>query len=136
MKKLMILAAFVLTFALSVNFAFAEGAIQHNDCSSVPYPLAGYTGCNFGFFDGNGTSVTYQPSFYHDVLTPSGNETEVFEGVVANNTGKTVIYSANSGSPVTPNQTCYSFVTKDATLHWQLVINATGDYTLVCIFHK
>ena len=133
MKKLTIIAV-VLALLFSAVPAFAARASQVKDCASVPYPLPAQTGCNFGFWDGNGVLTTYAPDSYHDVLTPSGNETEVFKGTVANDTGQAVIYSANSGAPIPSGQTCYSFVTKNTTPDWQLTISASGNFTLVCHF--
>lgn len=133
MKNILIsLSAIVVGLALLITPAFAKGATQVKDCASVPYPLSTY--CNFGFWDGNGVFATYTPDSYHDVLTPSGNETEVFKGTIANDTGRAVIYNANSGTPIPSGQTCYSFVTQKTTPDWQLTISASGNYTLVCHF--
>lgn len=136
MKKLLVGGGLIVAFAfaLSVTPVLAAGASQVKSCADVPYPLS--SSCNFTFWDGNGFLSPYTPNSYHDVLTPSGVETEVFKGVIANDTGHAVIYNANSGYPIPANQTCYSFVTKNTTPDWQLTISASGNYTLECHFQK
>ena len=78
--------------------------------------------------------MTYAPTSYHDVVTPDGNETEVFKGTVANDTGRTVIYTADSGAPVPAGQTCLSFATGRTSTDWQLTIATSGNYSLTCHF--
>lgn len=137
MKKLLVGGGLIVAFAfaLSVTPVFAAGALQVKSCALVPYPLSPLSGCNFQFFDGNGSLRLYEPDSYHDVLTPSGVETEVFKGTVPNDTGHAVIYSSNSGSPIDEGQTCYSFVTERKTTDWQETISASGNFTLTCHFH-
>jgi hypothetical protein len=103
--------------------ASAKGATQDNDPA----------GKNFMFWNGNGVMVNYQPSSYHDVLAPDGSETEVFKGVIANDTGDAVVYTAGVG-PVPADQTAWSFATNRTTPDWQLTISASGNYTLTAHF--
>jgi len=122
MKKLLVLLMVCTALAVT-GTAFADGASQ----TKGPSPT-------FGFWDGNGTFTTYAPSSVHDVLTPSGAETEVFKGTIANGTGQAVIYTANSGPPIPTGQTCFSFTTGNTTPDWQLTISASGNFTLTCHF--
>jgi hypothetical protein len=106
-----------------------QGATVTNTC-----PL-GPGNCDFFFFDGNGTpNQKFVAADYHDVLGPDGKETETFHGTIANGTGHAVLYSSDSGPPVTPGQTCLSFATGRTTPDWQMVISASGNYSLVCHF--
>jgi hypothetical protein len=120
------LVGLVSAAALTVGVAgvaSAKGATQVNETA----------GKSFLFWDGNGQMVTYQPSSYHDVVAPDGSETEVFKGVVANDTGDSVVYTAGVG-PVPADQTAWSFATKRTTPDWQLTISASGNYTLTAHF--
>jgi hypothetical protein len=103
-----------------------NGAVVTKQCPAAS--------CNFSFWDGNGNLATYAPTSYLDVQTPSGNETEVFKGTIANDTGHAVIYTADSGPPVAPGQTCLSFATGNTTPDWQLTISASGNFSLECHF--
>ena len=44
----------------------------------------------------------FAPTSYHELVTPSGVNTQVLTGKVANDTGKRVTYFANSGGPIPP----------------------------------
>ena len=139
MKKILLaLAAAMVAVAIAVPVAFSAGGAQvTSECpnAGVLNPATGLPNCQFRFFDGNGTpNVVYSPTAFQDVLTPSGNETETFKGTIANDTGHAVIYTADSGAPIDPSQTCFSFVTGAFTPDWQLTISASGKYSLVCHF--
>lgn len=130
MRKLLLLTALA---GVAVAFGVAQavsagtgGAVVTNACPGAS--------CNFGFWDGNGVFTTYAPTSYFDVVTPSGNETEVFKGTIPNDTGHAVIYTADSGPPIPASQTCWSFVTETTTPDWQLTISASGNFSLVCHF--
>jgi hypothetical protein len=115
----------------------AGGATVTNQCPTGTDVINEATilpGCQFNFLNGNGAWEVYNPTTSTDVRTPSGNENEHFAGTVANDTGLDVVYTADS--PLTPGQSCYSFVTKKTTLDWQLTISASGAYTLDCHFSK
>ena len=86
------------------------------------------------FWDGDGNFTNFVVETYHDVITPSGTETETFHGKVPNNTGRAVLYSSDSGGPIPLGQTCYSFATGDETTDWQMVISPSGNFSLVCHF--
>lgn len=129
MKKLLFANACATIIALLLAgpaVAAGNGAVVANEC-----PIAS---CNFQFWDGNFSLVTYVVDAYHDVITPSGNETETFHGTVGNNTGTAVLLAPGVG-PIPSDQTCYSFATQNTTPDWQLIISASGSYTLVCHFH-
>ncbi len=132
MKRLAILVA-VGAFLFYAAPVLAKGATQIKDCSQVPHPYS-YTDCSFDFWNGNGIMSKYSPISYHDVITPSGNENEMFTGVIANDTGHDVVYSAFSGSPIPAGATCYSFVTQHQTDNWLLTIDALGNFSLECHF--
>jgi hypothetical protein len=126
-----IVAAVAVAIAVPVAFG-GPGATVTKTCNPAN-ALPGHTGCDFTMLDGTGTWVTYSPSAYNDVITPSGNENEHFEGSgITNNTGADVILNAAN----TTVPTCYSFTTKNTTPNWQLVIHADGTYTLDCAFSK
>jgi hypothetical protein len=124
---------FALAFAGALALAVVGGALAVGPGATVTKacPVAS---CNFGFWDGNGTFTTYAPTAYQDIQTPSGNETEVFKGTIANDTGHAVIYNSTSGAPVPAGQTCASFVTPNTTTDWQMTISASGNFSLVCHF--
>jgi hypothetical protein len=131
-KILLALVAAAVTVAIAVPVAFGgSSAVVMTQCAN---PLPGLSGCQFNFFDGTGNMTTYNPTAFNDVITPSGNENEHFEGTISNNTGNDVIY--NAGTPLTAGDTCYSFATTHKTLDWQLAISASGAYTLDCHFQK
>ncbi len=130
----LVIAAVAVGIAVPVAFA-GGGATVTKQCPTVGIdPATMLPGCQFNFLNGNGTWDLYNPTVFHDVVTPSGNENEHFEGTIANDTGHDVIYTADS--PLTPGQSCYSFVTGHTTLDWQLTISASGAYTLDCHFSK
>jgi hypothetical protein len=141
MMKAFLAALAVLAIAIAAPVALAgNGAHVTNSCPSVgTNPFTGLPGCNFSFFDGNGNPAVYAPTSFQDVVKPSGNETEVFKGTIANDTGQAVIYTTNSGGPIPANQTCFSFVssvwpTAVTTPNWQETISASGNFTLTCHF--
>jgi hypothetical protein len=94
-------------------------------------------GCSFVFFDGNAHWATFHASTYTDVVTPSGNETEVITGVgansVPNNTGKVVVYDSTN-TPNNPNQTALSFVSGKTTTNWIMAILPNGEWGLIANF--
>jgi hypothetical protein len=82
----------------------------------------------------NGVMQDFAPTYYHAVTTPSGVHNQVLKGTVANDTGATVTYSANSGEPIPAGQTCWSFATGAESTDWLMTIEADGHYTLTCHF--
>ena len=89
--------------------AMAGPGATHKDMTTTPtpaFPISG-TGYGFMFWNGNGNMVDFAPTSYHGVTTPSGNHNQVLEGIVANNTGAPVTYSANSGGPIPAGQKCW-----------------------------
>ena len=70
------------------------------------------------------------------VTTNSGVYNQVLKGIVANDTGATVTYSANSGGPIPAGQECWSFTTGTTSDDWSMTIDADGHYTLNCHFAK
>jgi hypothetical protein len=136
LKKILLgLVAAAVVVAVAVPVAL--GANNSNNGAAVTktciHTLPGFTGCQFGFIDGNGNPITYNPANYNDVITSSGNENEHFDGTgIPNNTGGDVTYNATN----MPGQTCYSFATTNTTSDWQMVIHADGSYALDCHFSK
>ena len=120
--------------------AMAGNGAKVMDMNNTPIPAAeignGYTGYNFAFWNGNGDMQDFAPTSYHGVTTPSGVYNQVLKGVVANNTGATVTYSANSGGPIPAGQKCWSFTTGKTSADWLMTIAADGHYTLNCHFPK
>ena len=74
----------------------------------------------------------FAPTSYHGVTTPSGVYNQMLKGIVANDTGATVTYSANSGFPIPADQACWSFTTGTTSTDWLMTIDADGHYTLNC----
>ncbi len=139
MRKLTITA-----LSLVAAVAFAVPAMAGNgakiiDMTTTPTPdavIPGNTGYNFDFWNGNGDMQPFAPTSYHGVTTPSGVYNQVLTGIVANDTGATVAYSANSGGPIPAGQKCWSFTTGELSADWQMTIDADGHYTLSCHFAK
>jgi len=153
MKKLLVRSAVVvaalavpvgaaLAFPLAAGAAPAPATIHVVDnCAAATGAAAQYpqypNGCSFLFFDGNGHWATFHDSTYSDVITPSGNETEVITGTgvndVPNNTGRVVVYDSTN-TPGNPNQTALSFVSGRTTTNWMMVILPDGEWGLVANF--
>lgn len=137
-KVLFALAVAIVAVVIAVPAAFAgAGAHVLNSCpSNDTNPVTGLPSCEFNYFDGNGNMSLYNPSTFHDVITPSGVENESFQGNTANNTGEVVTYSAYSGAPIPAGSTCYSFASNKTTTDWQMTIQPSGAYDLECHFAK
>ena len=88
------------------------------------------------FWNGNGDMQDFAPTYYKEVITPSGNHNQVLKGIVANDTGAPVTYSANSGGPIPAGQQCWDFDTGKLSTDWSMTIDADGQYTLNCHFAK
>ena len=138
MKKLFVTAVFAVALASSAHAA----ATVIDACPAVSNGrgLVGDS-CDFLFWDAESSPavVTFHASSYHDVISASGNETQVIKGAgpdVLNEGDAPVVYSATSGSPIPAGQTCYSFTTGNKTTNWQLVIDVDGSWTLTCNFKK
>ena len=58
------------------------------------------------------------------------------KGIVANDTGAPVTYSANSGGPIPAGQQCWDFDNGNLSTDWSMTIDADGKYTLNCHFAK
>ena len=130
-----IAACAVLTFGAFGGLVSAAGAGPGNGATQANGCPTTAAQCSFVFFDGNGALTLYVPSAYHDVITPSGNETETFRGSnIPNDTGHAVVYRTDSGAPVPPGQTCLSFQTGHTTTDWQLTITPNGGFSLECHF--
>jgi hypothetical protein len=131
-------AGVVMALPMAAN---AAPATHVTDASSLtantsPYP----NGSSFVFYDGNGDQATFTNYVYKDVVTPSGNETEVFIGntansVVPNNTGSVVTYNSAT-NPNTPGQTALSFVSGKTTTNWTMTIQPDGEWNLTANFSK
>ena len=109
------------------------------DMTTNPTPehsIHGKTGYNFTFWNGNGDMQDFAPTSYHEVFTPSGNYNQVLKGIVANDTGAPVTYSATSGGPIPAGQQCWDFDTGNLSTDWSMTIDADGHYTLNCHFPK
>ena len=98
--------------------------------------IDGQKGYNFIFWNGNGVQQQITPSYYQEVLTPSGVHNEVLQGTVANDTGAPVTYSANSGGPIPAGQQCWDFANGNLSTDWQMTIDTNGNFTLNCHFGK
>ncbi len=119
--------------------AMAGNGAKHKDMTTNPTavaPLLGTSGYNFLFWDGNGDMVEFAPTSYQGVFTPSGNNNQVLKGIVANDTGAPVTYSANSGGPIPAGQQCWDFGNGKLSTDWSMTIDADGQYTLSCHFPK
>jgi hypothetical protein len=135
MKRLFVLlAALAAVSAVVAASAFAgngNGAVITNNAK---VSIQGQTGDNFIFWNGNGVQQPFAPTYYQEVLTPSGVNNEVLKGTVANDTGAPVVYSAFSGGPIPSGQPCWDFATGNTSTDWQMNIDASGNYTLTCHF--
>jgi hypothetical protein len=150
MKKLLTgglvgVAALGASLALPVAAADAAAApaAHTNDCTIATGAVAQYpqypNGCSFVFYDGNGQQATFSNYVYKDVVSHSGNETEVFIGnpanPVPNNTGSVVTYNSTN-TPNTPDQTALSFVSGKTTTNWTMTIQPDGEWNLTANFSK
>ena len=132
-----LVVAAVAAVVLAVPAMAGNGATQ-KDMTTNPtaaFPLIG-TGYNFIFWNGNGDLVEFAPTSYQEVFTPSGNNNQVLKGIVANDTGTPVTYSATSGGPIPAGQQCSDFGSGKLSTDWSMTINADGKYTLTCHFAK
>ena len=140
MNKFMVVALFAVTLAQSAHAA----ASVSDDCfGSLVVSIPGQSGSSFMFWDGaaktpNDPSVPFSPTSCHFVTSASGNQTQVLKGVgIWNGTDSPIVYSAFSGGPIPPAQTCWNFQAPNSqTLNWQLVIEVDGSWTLTCNFKK
>jgi hypothetical protein len=143
MKKI-ILAVAVASVASMAFIVFAVPAMAGNgavnkDMANTPVPNAPIStgsGYNFAFWNGNGVMQDFAPTSYKEVITPSGVHNQVLKGVVANDTGAPVTYSANSGGPIPAGQQCWDFDNGNLSTDWSMTIDADGKYTLNCHFPK
>jgi hypothetical protein len=93
------------------------------------------SGYDFYFWNSNGVIQDFAPTYFQEVMTPSGVHNQVLKGKVANDTGQAVIYTAESGDPIPAGQTCWDFnQAGNLTTDWQMTISAQGNYTLTCHF--
>ena len=143
MKRLNMLSLLLALGALAVTaVVFAVPAMAGNgatilDMTNTPTPAAvipGEAGYHFSFWNGNGDLQDFAPTYYHEVITPSGVRNQVLKGIVANDTGAPVTYSANSGAPIPAGQTCWDFASGPSSTDWLMTIEADGHYTLTCHF--
>jgi hypothetical protein len=117
--------------------AMAGPGATHKNMTNTPVPNSPITtGYNFMFWNGNGDLVDFAPTYYKEVVTPSGNHNQVLKGIVANDTGAPVTYSANSGGPIPAGQQCWDFDTGHLSTDWSMTIDVDGQYTLSCHFPK
>jgi hypothetical protein len=133
MKKFFITAGALVALAA----AFAIPAMAGNGAvitNTAKVSIPGQTGYNFIFWNGNGIQQPFAPTYYQEVLTPSGVNNEVLKGTVANDTGAPVVYSAFSGGPIPSGQPCWDFATGNTSTDWQMNIDVSGNYTLTCHF--
>ena len=137
MKRVIELAGLALAVAVAaVAFAVPRWLATGTELSSPtqqqsPFLANGY---NFEFWNGNGVIQPAAPTYYQEVLTPSGVHNQVLKGTVANDTGGEVIYSAYSGGPIPNGQTCWDFANGNSSTDWTMTIDASGHYTLTCHF--
>jgi hypothetical protein len=135
MKKFFItagaLVALAAALAIPALAGNGNGAVITNVAAN---PIPGQSGYNFIFWNGNGTQVPFAPTYYQEVLTPSGVHNEVLKGTTANDTGAPVVYTASSGGPIPAGQPCWDFATGTTSTDWQMNIDASGNYTLTCHF--
>ena len=139
MKRLLVAAIAVVAIGVAVSAGVASAGNGANvlTMANTPVPLAPIPGMgntyNFSFFDGNGQSALFTPTYYQEVVTPGGVNNEVLKGTIANDTGHAVIYTADS-NPYKPGATCWDFATGNMSPDWQMTISASGNYTLACHF--
>jgi hypothetical protein len=137
MKRLIVLAGLALAMAVTA-VAFTVPAMAGNGAvvtNVATNPIPGLTGYDFFFWNGNGVVQDAAPTYFQEVLTPSGVHNEVLKGTVANDSGHAVVYTADSGDPVPAGQTCWDFNGPgNFTTDWQMTINTSGGYTLTCHF--
>ena len=122
--------------ALPMAAAHAAGVTRVNDCMNATQSAPYSNGCSFNFYDGDGNPHVFGNYQYKDVVTPSGNETEVFTGTAApNGTGSVVTYNS-ANTPGNPGQTALSMVTGNTTTNWTMTIQPDGQWNLTANFHK
>jgi hypothetical protein len=119
--------------------AASVSATHVNDCNNTTHTAPYPNGCSFQFMDGNGQWAPFTNYVYKDVVTPSGNETEVFIGhadaAVPNNTGSVVTYNS-ANNPYAAGATALSFATGRTTTNWTLTIQPDGEWNLTANFSK
>jgi hypothetical protein len=138
MKRVIALAGLALAVAVAA-IAFAVPAMAGNGNGAVitntaAVSIPNQTGYNFDFWNGNGVIQPAAPTYFQEVLTPSGVHNQVLKGTVANDTGGEVVYSAYSGYPIPTGQTCFDFANGHESTGWTMTIDASGHYTLACHF--
>lgn len=134
-------AGALMALPMAATHAAPLPAIQVvTDCNkaTAAAPQGYPNGCHFDFYDGNRQAHTFTNYLYGDVVTPTGNETEVFTGItansqVANNTGKFVTYNSMN-NPSHPGQTALSFVSGKTTTNWTMTIAPNGMWILTANF--
>ncbi len=143
MKRLSALSVLVVAAVAAVVLAVPAMAgpgatIKTMETTPAPAnPIPGQTGYNFIFWNANGVQQDFAPSYYQEVFTPSGVNNQVLKGIVANDTGVPVTYSANSGGPIPAGQQCWDFgKVGNLSTDWSMTIEADGHYTLSCHFAK
>jgi hypothetical protein len=139
MKRFSFLSVLGVTAIAAVVLAVPAMAGNGNailDMSHTPVSIDGQTGYNFDFWNGNGKLQNVVTTDYKAVITSSGVTNQVLKGTVANNTGATVTYTANSGGPIPAGQQCWDFNTGQLSPDWTMTINADGRFTLNCHFAK
>jgi hypothetical protein len=125
MKKY-IFALAIAAVASMALIVFAVPAMAGNgatikDMSTTPaHGIPGKSGYNFDFWNGNGDMQDFAPTYYKGVATPSGVHNQVLKGIVANDTGAPVTYSANSGGPIPAGQECWNFDTGELSTDWSI----------------
>jgi hypothetical protein len=123
--------------SLGLAGTIAAGALASNGAvitNTASDPIAGLTGADFYFWNGDGLIQDFAPTYYQEVETPSGVHNEVLKGSVTNDTGQVVTYTAGSGSPIPFGQTCWDFANGNTSTDWQMTIDTNGSYTLTCHF--
>ena len=143
MKRLSALSVLVVASVAAVVLAVPAMAgpgatIKTMDNTPTPVnPVSAGSGYNFMFWNGNGDFVDFAPSYYQEVFTPSGVNNQVLKGIVANDTGAPVTYTANSGGVIPAGQQCWDFGKRGGlSTDWSMTIEADGHYTLTCHFAK
>jgi hypothetical protein len=128
---LAVAAVAAVVFVVPAMAGNGNGAVITNTAAA---PIPGLTGYDFFFWNGNGVVQDFAPTYYQEVLTPSGVHNEVLKGTAANDTGVPVVYTAYSGFPIPAGQTCWDFAGGPGSTDWQMTIDASGHYTLSCHF--
>jgi hypothetical protein len=139
MKRATTVTSFALALAIAAVAAafFVVPALAGNGATitnTAAKPIPGLVGSDFYFWNGDGVVQDFAPTYYQEVMTPSGVHNEVLKGVVANSTGLPVVYTATSGGPIPAGQGCWDFANGRTSQDWQMTIDASGQYTLNCHF--